>query len=161
MDPLRSWGAATMSKPEPFVVTPNDHFPLRVAGEHISVLADADRTGSIELFLQEGPEGAGPPPHVHAWDESYYVLEGAIEVLSGDHMQTVKQGEFMFVPGGTTHMFRIKTARARFLSFNSGGGAAAFFRDIDRTVGDTVDIPKMIQVASRHAVHAVARPPTP
>ena len=47
------------------------------------------------------------------------------------------------------------------VSFNSGGGAAAFFRDIDRTVGDTADIPKMIQVASRHAVHAVARPPTP
>ena len=150
-----------MSKPEPFVVTPNDHHPLRVAGEAISVLADAERTGSIELFLQEGPEGAGPPPHVHAWDESYYVLEGAIEVLSGDHMQTVKEGEFMFVPGGTAHMFRIKTAWARFLSFNSGGGAAAFFRDIDRTVGDTLDIPKMIQVASRHAVHAVARPPPP
>ena len=92
------------------------------------------------MFLQEGPEGAGPPPHVHAWDESYYVLEGAIEVLSGDHMQTVKEGEFMFVPGGTAHMFRIKTAWARFLSFNSGGGAAAFFRDIDRTVGDTLDI---------------------
>jgi len=143
-----------MSKPEPFVVTPNDHQPLRVAGEAVSVLADAERTGSVELFLHEGPAGAGPPPHFHPWDESYYVLEGAIEVLSGDRTQTVKHGEFMFVPGGTAHMFRIKTARARFLSFNSRGGAAAFFRDIDRTVGDTIDIPKMIQVASRHAVHA-------
>jgi quercetin dioxygenase-like cupin family protein len=150
-----------MSKPEPFVVTPDDHHPLRVAGEAVTVLADAERTGSIELFLQEGPEGAGPPPHFHAWDESYYVLEGAIEVLSGERTQTIEQGEFMFVPGGTVHMFRIKTARARFLSFNSRGGAADFFRDIDRTVGDTLDVPTMIQVASRHAVHAVARPPAP
>jgi quercetin dioxygenase-like cupin family protein len=150
-----------MSKLEPFVVSPNDHRPLRVAGEAVSVIADAERTGSVELFLQEGHEGAGPPPHVHAWAESYYVLEGVIDVLAGDRMQTVKPGEFMFVPGGTPHMFRIRTARARFLSFNSGAGASAFFRDIDREVGDTLDVPTMIQVASRHAVHVVARPPVP
>jgi quercetin dioxygenase-like cupin family protein len=150
-----------MSKPQPFVVTPKDHRPLRVAGEAISVLAKAEHTGSIELFLQEGPEGAGPPPHTHAWDESYYVLEGAIDVLTGDRMQTVGQGEFMFVPRGTPHTFRIKTAHARFLSFNSGAGASAFFRDLDHEVGDTFDVPKMIDVASRHAVHVVAKSPTP
>ena len=150
-----------MSNPAPFVVTPKDHQPLRVAGETVSVLADAPRTGSIELFLQEGPEGAGPPPHVHPWDESYYVLEGAIEVLTGDRMQTVARGEFMFVPSGTTHMFRIKTARARFLSFNSRGGAAAFFREIDREVGDTLDIVKMVQIADRHAVQLAGPPADP
>jgi quercetin dioxygenase-like cupin family protein len=149
-----------MSKPQPFVVTPKDHRPLRVAGEAISVLAKAEHTGSIELFLQEGPEGAGPPPHTHAWDESYYVLEGAIDVLTGDRMRTVGQGEYMFVPGGTPHMFRIKTARARFLSFNSSGGAAAFFRDIDQEVGDTLDVDKMIHIANRHAVQ-LALPPDP
>jgi quercetin dioxygenase-like cupin family protein len=154
-----------MLKPEQFVVAPEDCRPLRVAGEAISVLADAEHTGSIELFLHEGPEGAGPPPHVHAWDESYYVLEGAIDVLAGDltadSRRTVNQGEFMFVPRGTPHSFRIKTVRARFLSFNSGAGASAFFRDIDREVGDTLDIPKMIEVASQHAVHVVAKPPAP
>ena len=150
-----------MSKPQPFLVTPEDHQPLRVAGETVSVLANAERTGSVELFLQEGPEGAGPPPHVHAWDESYYVLEGAIDVLTGDRMQTVGQGEFMFVPGGTPHMFRIKTARARFLSFNSRGGASGFFRDIDHEVGDTLDVGKMIDIASRHGVQLAVPPPDP
>jgi quercetin dioxygenase-like cupin family protein len=148
-----------MSKPQPFVVTPKDHHPLHVAGEAVTVLANAERTGSVELFLQEGPEGAGPPPHFHAWDEAYYVLEGAIDVLTGDRMQTVGQGEFMFVPGGTTHTFRIKTARARFLSFNSGGGASAFFRDIDHEVGDTLDVDRMIRIANRHAVQLALPPP--
>lgn len=148
-----------MSNPQPFLVTPEDHQPLRVAGEAISVLANTERTGSVELFLQDGPEGAGPPPHVHAWDESYYVLDGAIDVLTGDRMQTVRQGEFMFVPGGTPHMFRIKTARARFLSFNSRGGASAFFREIDHEVGDTVDVGKMIHIASRHGVQLTEPPP--
>jgi quercetin dioxygenase-like cupin family protein len=148
-----------MSKPQPFIVTPKDHRPLRVAGETVTVLAKSEHTGSVELFIQEGPEGAGPPPHVHAWDESYYVLDGAIDVLTGERMQTVQQGEFMFVPAGTPHMFRIKTAHARFLSFNSRGGAAGFFHDIDREVGETVDVGKMIQIASTHGVH-LAMPPS-
>jgi len=150
-----------MSKPEPFVVTPEDHQPLHIVGEAISVLASAERTGSVEVFLQEGPEGAGPPPHVHAWDEAYYVLDGAIEVLTGERMQTVRQGEFIFIPGGTPHMFRFKASRARFLSFNSRGGASAFFRDVDREVGDTLDVSKMIHIANRNGVQVVAPPTAP
>jgi quercetin dioxygenase-like cupin family protein len=148
-----------MFKPEPFVVTPKDHRPFRVLGEAVSVLASVERTTSFEVFLQEGPEGAGPPPHTHAWDEAYYVIEGAMDMLAGDRTQAIGQGEFIFIPGGTPHGFRIKTARMRALSFNSQGGASAFFRDIDREAGDTFDMRKMIQIADRHAVHAVTRPP--
>jgi len=86
-----------MSNPEPFIVTPKDHKPFHVVGATIAVLADTKRTGSIEVFLQEGPEGAGPPPHVHAWAEAYYVLEGAIDVLIDDRLQVVRQGEFVFI----------------------------------------------------------------
>jgi quercetin dioxygenase-like cupin family protein len=150
-----------MSKPQPFVVTPKDHKPFHVVGEAVAVLADARRTGSLEAFLQEGPQGAGPPPHVHAWDEAYYVLDGAIEVLTEDRWQTVGPGEFVFVPGGTPHTFRMKTERARFLSFTSGGNAAAFFRDVDREVGDTLDVGKMLHIANRHAVQVVAPPTNP
>jgi hypothetical protein len=74
-------------------------------------------------------------------------------------MQTVGQGEFMFVPRGTPHTFRIRTARARFLTFNSGAGASGFFRDIDRELGDTPDVDKMIRIANRHAVQ-LALPPS-
>jgi mannose-6-phosphate isomerase-like protein (cupin superfamily) len=141
-----------MSKPQPFVVTPKDSRPLHVAGETVTVLANAERTGSVELFLQEGPEGAGPPPHLHAWDEAYYVLEGAIDVVTGERRQTIAHGDFVFVPGGTLHTFRIKTTRARFLCFNSRAGASAFFGDIDREVGHTLDVGKMRDIASRHAI---------
>ena len=149
-----------MSKPQPFVVKQNDSHPLHVVGESITVLANAESTGSVELFLQEGPEGAGPPPHFHAWDEAFYVLEGVIDVVMGEQMQTVGQGEFVFIPGGTLHAFRIKTARGRLLGFTSAAGASAFFRDIDHEAGDTLDVGKMIQIANRHAIK-VAPPPSP
>ena len=47
---------------KPFVVSPQDRTqPLRVVGEHITVLASAAQTGSYEIFFQAGPEGGGPP----------------------------------------------------------------------------------------------------
>jgi quercetin dioxygenase-like cupin family protein len=60
--------------PAPFIVTPvGAPRPLNVVGEKITVLASSAQTGGYEIFLQTGPEGSGPPPHSHPWDESFYV----------------------------------------------------------------------------------------
>ena len=62
---------------EPIVVKLTDGVrPLNVVGEQITVLASGDRTGSYEVFHQIGPEGSGPPPHSHPWDEAFYVVAG-------------------------------------------------------------------------------------
>jgi hypothetical protein len=34
------------------------------------VLASAAQIGSYEIFFQAGPEGSGPSPHNHPWDEA-------------------------------------------------------------------------------------------
>ena len=52
--------------------------PLNVVGEHITVLASGDQTGSYEVFHQEGAEGSGPPPHSHPWDEAFYIVRGEV-----------------------------------------------------------------------------------
>lgn len=46
--------------------------PKLVCGEQITILADSNRTGSYEVYLHDAPEGAGPPPHSHQWDEAFY-----------------------------------------------------------------------------------------
>jgi quercetin dioxygenase-like cupin family protein len=141
-----------------FVTKPTDHHPLKVVGEHISVLADAERTGSYEIFLQSGPEGAGPPPHSHPWDEAYYVLDGELDVLLGDRTVVVRAGELVHVPAGMVHNFRMRTRSATFLSMSSRAGAAKFFQDFDREISDPADIPKIVAVAGRHDVRL---PPPP
>src|SRR5690349_17521751 len=141
-----------MTQPQPFVVKPSEHRPLHVVGENIAVLASADSTHSYEVFLQSGPAGAGPPPHQHPWDEAYYVLEGQLEVLLGNRLVTLSAGEFVHVPAGTVHNFRMVTATAKFISMNSGRGASAFFTDLDREVGTTPDLPKMLAIAGPHQV---------
>jgi quercetin dioxygenase-like cupin family protein len=146
------------SKPQAFVVKPNEPTPLHMVGELVSVLASAEQTGSVEVFLQSGSEGAGPPPHSHAWDEAYFVLEGLLEVLTGDRVQMLSKGDFVFIPSGTEHCFKMKAPGTRFLSVNSRAGASTFFRDIDREVGSAMDIPKIVDVARRHDVF-IAPPP--
>jgi quercetin dioxygenase-like cupin family protein len=147
-----------MPKPQAFVVKPNEPTPLEIVGERVSVLASAEQTGSVEIFLQAGAEGAGPPPHTHAWDEAYFVLEGQIDVLMGDRMVSLSKGDFVFIPGGTAHNFQMKAPGTRFLSMNSRGGASRFFQELDREVGPSMDVPKIVAVAQRHEVF-LAPPP--
>ena len=62
-----------------------------------AVLASAAQTGSYEIFFQAGPEGSGPPPHNHPWDEAFYVMRG--EVAFG-----IGNGESLSVAGTLVHV---------------------------------------------------------
>src|SRR5215831_19324285 len=91
---------------KPFVVNPSQPQPLNVVGEHITVLAGGDVTGSYELFLQRGHQGSGPPPHSHPWDESFYVTRGRVQIGLGDEVHTGQTGTLVHIPAGTVHWFR-------------------------------------------------------
>jgi hypothetical protein len=55
----------------PFIVAPEDYEEaLNIVGEQVTVLASGEATAGYEIFLQRGPEGSGPPPHSHPWDET-------------------------------------------------------------------------------------------
>jgi hypothetical protein len=72
-----SRGRETGMAVRPFIVAPEDYAPaLDIVGEHVTVLASGEATEGYEIFLQRGPEGNGPPPHSHPWDESFYVVKG-------------------------------------------------------------------------------------
>ena len=146
------------STPKSFIVKPSEQVPLRIVGETIAVLANADATGSYEVFFQTTPEGAGPPPHFHPWDEAYYMLDGKLEITADGETKTVSAGEFVHIPHGVLHSFRAPAGGARFISINSKGGAAKFFADLDREIAGEMDIPKILSVAARHNIQV---PPPP
>jgi quercetin dioxygenase-like cupin family protein len=65
---------------EPFTLKPlNYPKPHSVVGIDITVLVSREATGSHEITLQTGDKGSGPPPHSHPWDESFYVVKGAVD----------------------------------------------------------------------------------
>ncbi len=109
---------------------------LKVLADQIRVLAGAEHTGArYEVFELCGPQGSGPPPHSHPWDEAYFLLEGEVEVVISAETRRANAGDFLLAPGGAVHSFRICSDVARFLVLTSGAGAGAFFRAMDREVG--------------------------
>ena len=86
---------------------------LWVVGDTYTFKATADDTGgSLAFFDATVPPGSGPPPHVHRdEDEFYYVLDGELEVLDRDRTFTARAGSFVFVPRGTRHSFRNRSAK--------------------------------------------------
>lgn len=140
--------------PKPFVVMPKDYAPaLNIVGEHLTILASGSRTGGYEVFLQQGPEGSGPPPHSHPWDESFYVVKGEIDFGIGGEKLTATPGTLVHLPAGTTHWFRFAKGGGEMISMTSRGGASHMFTAFAREV-DPVnpDLAKLAEVGGRYGL---------
>ena len=142
-----------------FVVSPKDYpRALNVVGEHITVLAAGAATGSYEIFLQEGPEGTGPPPHSHPWDESFFVTRGEVDFSIGGAGQTALTGTLVHLPAGTLHAFRFRAGGGTMISMTSRLGASSLFAELDREIApEKPDIGKLVAIAGQHGL-TVAEP---
>ena len=142
-----------------FVVAPKDYpRALNVVGEHITVLASAAATGGYEIFLQEGPEGTGPPPHSHPWDESFFVTRGEVDFSIDGADQTAITGTLVHLPAGTLHAFRFRQGGAAMVSMTSRLGASSLFAELDREIApEQPDIGKLVAIARQHGL-TVAEP---
>jgi len=138
----------------PFIVAPEDYAPaLDIVGEHVTVLASGEATQSYEIFLQRGPEGSGPPPHSHPWDESFLVVKGQIDFGIGGESKTASPGTLVHLPAGTVHWFRFGSGGAEMVSITSRLGASKMFADMAREVAPVnPDVAKLAEVGARHGL---------
>src|SRR5271170_4354973 len=133
---------------QPVVVTPTDRpRGLNVVGEQITVLADGAATGSYEIFRQAGPEGSGPPPHSHPWDEAFYVIDGEVAFGVGDKVLVANPGGFVHLPAGTAHWFRFGKGGGKMVSVTSREGASKMFTDFDREIApEKPDLGRLVEL---------------
>ena len=139
---------------KPFVLTPQDYTPaLNIVGEHVTVLASGEVTEGYEIFLQQGPEGSGPPPHSHPWDESFFVTKGEIDFGIDGVDTTGLPGTLVHLPAGTVHWFRFGRGGGEMVSMTSRLGASKMFTDLAREVAPVnPDIAKFAEVGARHGL---------
>ncbi|MGH6996932.1 MAG: cupin domain-containing protein, partial [Phenylobacterium sp.] len=115
--------------------------------EQITVLAGGERTGSYEVFHQIGPEGSGPPPHSHPWDEAFYVVAGEIAFGIDEQELVAHAGTFVHLPAGVTHWFRFGKGGGEMVSLTSREGASHMFADFDREISPTApELDKLIEL---------------
>jgi quercetin dioxygenase-like cupin family protein len=122
---------------------------LSVVGDTYRILITGEQTGgayaAIDMLI---PRNGGPGPHSHArFQESFYVIEGEIEVKSEVSTYIAKKGSFVDIPmGGIVHCFKNKrTETAHLLCFVVPSGLEEFFMEIGKPVlpGAFLPVPEM------------------
>lgn len=100
------------TKQPPIAISATDGQTLSVAGGNYRVLISGKQTGgefaTIEMLV---PPNSGPGPHSHAaFHETFYVVEGEVEVKSEAGVYIAKKGAYVVIPkGGIVHCFKNKT----------------------------------------------------
>lgn len=127
-----------------------------VMGDRVIVKAAAGgQPHTLFEVVTRGP--FGPPPHRQPWPETYYVLEGALDVLLDGAWHTASAGDTVHVPAGTTRAHRAHEAkRCRFLVFAAKSEIAELFRALDEE--PSVAAPDVAAVGRAAAPFGV-RPP--
>jgi uncharacterized cupin superfamily protein len=103
---------------------------------------DTDGTiGIVENLVRPG--WPGPPLHHHAFDETFYVLEGELTFQVGADRVVGRAGDTLFVARGVDHtLANLADSSARYLLVCTPGGfEQRFGPDADSTPpGPTTDV---------------------
>jgi mannose-6-phosphate isomerase-like protein (cupin superfamily) len=126
--------------------------PLMVLGDQVRVRARAH--GDAYAVAEVDSQNAGPPLHRHDWDETYFVLSGAMEVQVGGRIVHASTGMSIHIPGGTPHSYSTReTSGCRFLAVISPGVAVDFFEELHNvTAAGQADMATVMAVAKRYGV---------
>jgi len=110
-------------KQTPITVGADDKQGLSIAGGTYRILVSGRETeGAFATIEMMVPPGGGPGPHSHAdFQESFYVIDGEVEVKSETDTSEVStytagKGAFIVIPkGGIVHCFKNKTDKPALL----------------------------------------------
>lgn len=110
---------------------------------HISLVGDTytilisgeDTAGRYCLIDMLVPDGGGPPPHRHDYEEMFTLLEGEIEFMFRGQSQVVKTGSTVNIPSNAPHAFKNKSGNpARLLCMCTPAGLDAYFLEVGAAV---------------------------
>src|SRR5450432_2310623 len=94
------------------IVNAQDGEALSVVGDSYRIVISGKETdGAYAVIEMLVPPGGGPGPHAHAgFQESFYVLDGEVEIKTEDDTYTAGKGAFVNIPlGGLVHLFKNKS----------------------------------------------------
>jgi quercetin dioxygenase-like cupin family protein len=137
---------------------PESARPLVGARARVNVLLrSGDSAGRVALMDNIVPAGSkGPPLHRHAFDEAFYVLDGALTFRLGDELVLHEAGQLAFARRGVHHTFaNLSGADARTLIVCTPAGFERYFQQIAaREAGfepppDALPWPEVVKVGPR------------
>ena len=122
------------------ILGPGEGKMVPVPGHKITHKISGEDTNGAYSLLEVELTGDGSPQHIHNnEDEAFYVLEGEVKFLLGEHTSIAKAGTFVRIPRGTRHAFsRVEQEPAKLLAMFTPAGFEKFFDEaVDLDVTDT------------------------
>ncbi len=131
---------------------------LGVAGDTYTILLSGDDTaGRFCLIDMYVPHGGGPPPHRHDFEETFAVLDGALDVTFRGKRISVRAGATINIPANAPHQFHNSSPHpARMLCICSPAGQEKFFQEVGVPVRSRTTPPPPLDEAEKAALKAKA-----
>ncbi|MGA4840304.1 cupin domain-containing protein [Streptomyces sp. G45] len=103
--------------------------------QDIHYLATALTTqGEFGLYkVDMGPRAGGPRTHFHKGiSESFYILDGELELYDGEKWFTGRPGDFLYVPVGGLHAFKNVSDKpmSMLMLFSPGAPREGYFENV-------------------------------
>lgn len=100
-------------------------------GGYFKTLISPEQSGGVLAILDMVlPKGAEPPLHVHEKeDETFYLLEGAVQFVIDGTPHMLEAGSALFAPLGIPHYFEILTDTVRILTVLTPGDFWNYFME--------------------------------
>jgi quercetin dioxygenase-like cupin family protein len=123
---------------------------ISVVGDTYTILVSGAQTaGRYCLIDMLVPDGSGPPPHRHDFEEMFTLLEGELEFTFRGNKTVVRAGETVNIPANAPHVFKNKSGKTvRMLCMCTPAGQEEFFMQVGEPVAArTSPAPKLDKVA--------------
>jgi quercetin dioxygenase-like cupin family protein len=126
---------------------------VSVAGGIYTILVSGAQTaGRYCLIDMLVPDGGGPPPHRHDFEEMFTLLEGELEFTFRGMTQTVSAGTTLNIPANAPHAFKnMSGATAHMLCLCSPAGQEEFFLAVGIPVESRTALPPKLTEEERAA----------
>ncbi|RZT17668.1 quercetin dioxygenase-like cupin family protein [Kribbella sp. VKM Ac-2569] len=135
-------------------------------GGLLTWLATSEETGgAFLLFELAGEQGKVTPLHIHpASDETFYLLDGEIQLDLDGKKRNLSTGGVAVIPRGVPHAFKVVSPTTRLLTLQTPGTDEAFFRLASEPAPEgsrpiPVDFDRIRDVAEKTGAIQIVGPP--
>jgi uncharacterized cupin superfamily protein len=104
------------------------------------------------------PDGSGPPPHRHDFEEMFSLLEGELEFTFRGKSQTVKAPTTVNIPANAPHVFKNTSGKTvHMLCMCTPAGQEEFFMSVGVPVGSRKGPPPQLSNEEKAAKGKLAK----
>ena len=97
--------------------------------EHLA--GEGDTAGRFGVSVVTQPAGIAPPLHVHTEEsEAFYLLDGGMRYRAGDDLLELAAGDFVHLPAGVPHGFRVGSGGVRYLALTVPGRLMSLYDEV-------------------------------